>query len=227
MAGPGRSQRQPRKLRAVHVLIADEFPVIRVGLRAMLEGSNFKVVGEAPTTDDTFRLIDDLSPDLVILALEWRQADGLNILRHIKEKWPKLPVVILTSAPTSLSLGRAIALGCSGYLQKSVEREQLLSSLEAVTRGERGVEPKLWSTFLKDASRQRVEVEDGTRLVLTIHEREILRLIAEGRTNRQIAQRLGYSVGTVKDYVQDILQKLEVSGRTHAAVKALRLGLLD
>lgn len=212
---------------AIKILIVDGRPMIRAGMRAMLKASDIRVVGEAGTPDETLRLLEARRPDLVLLNDRIPGTDELDLLRRIKEKWPKVSVIIVTANESPYYLSRAIALGCSGYLLDWVTRGEFLKAVRAVARGECVVEPPVLQKLLKDMGRQQAEREAKPEAEFTFSEREVLRLISEGQTNRQIARRLGYSVGTVKDYVHKIIHELHVSDRTQAAVKATHLGLLD
>ena len=211
----------------MRILILNDLPVVQAGLRAMLKAPDVRVVAGAQTADEALRLVRARTPDLVLAGVPVGEADGLDLLRRIKAKAPKVSVVTMTTSPSTLYLSRALALGCSGYLLKSVGRQDLLKAIRAIARGECIVEPTVLRELLKEIARQPAEGKAPPAAELTVPEREVLRLISEGGTNREIAQRLGYSVGMVKDYVQRIIEKLGVSDRTQAAVKAVRLGLLD
>ena len=193
----------------------------------MLRAKEIRGVEEVGTARHALRLLRAAAPKMVLLGDRIEEADGLDLLRRIKEKWPKVPVIMVTANESPAYLSRALALGCSGYLQEWVGREELLKTVRAVDRGESVVEPPLLRSLLEEVGRQIISRESGLTEQLTFAEQEVLRLITEGQTNRDIAKRLGYSMGTVKDYVQKIIQKLQVSDRTQAAVKATRLGLLD
>lgn len=209
----------------IKTLIMDDRPMIRAGIRAMLKASDIRVVGEAGTADEALRLVGTRRPNLLLLSGRMHEAEGTDFLRRLKEKWSKVPVIIVTTNESPLYLSRALKLACSGYLLKTLGREELVKAVRAVARGEYVVQPPLLRKLLEDIAREQLEA--GPKTALTVSEREVLRLITEGQTNLQIAQRLGYRLGTVKDCVQKVIQKLEVSDRTQAAVKALRLGLLD
>ena len=190
----------------------------------MLGASDVRVVGDAGTAREALRLIEARSPNVVLIVADENATD---LLRRIKEKSPKVSVIILDGDPGPSDVSRAIAAGCSGYLHKRVGRVELVRAIRGVARGECIVEPGFLKGLLEEVARQQAAAKPGRPEGLTVYEREVLRLITEGQTNRQIAQRLGYKVGTVKDYVQKIIRKLEVSDRTQAAVKAVRLKLLD
>jgi DNA-binding NarL/FixJ family response regulator len=197
-------------------------------MRAMLAAPDIRVVGEADTSEECLRLTGARAPHVVLLGICTQEEHALDLLRHLKEKYPKVSaLMIMIAGESPQGLSRAIAFGCSAYLGPAVNRRELLRAVRAVARGECVFEPSLMRHLLQDISRQPVAGAPGAPGELTVPEREVLHLITEGQTNRQIAQRLGYSVGTVKDYVQKVIQKLEVSDRTQAAVRAIRLRLFD
>lgn len=214
------------KRRPTKVLIVEKYPVVRAGLRVMLRATDIRVVGEAATPEDALRLVASRKPNIVLAHVRISDWDDIARLARIKEKQPKVSLVILTRNQDPFHASRAIALGCSGYIHERVDAVDLLKALRVIARGEWIVEPALLRELLKEIAQRPDGGRAGAQENLTVPELEVLRLISEGRTNTQIAQRLGYSVGTVKDYVQKIISKLEVSDRTQAAVKAVRLGLL-
>ena len=211
---------------SIRVLVVDDSAVVRVGMKAMLRAPGIRVIGEATTTQGASRLLEARRPDVVLVDAALGEADGLAFLRGVKERWPTTSVIMLAKTGGSPHVSRAIALGCSGYLDLTMERQDILRAVRAVARGECTVAPKLLRQALKELGREPAARAQEPPQPLSAIEREVLRLIAEGLTNRQIAERLGYRIGTVKDYVQRVIQKLEVSDRTQAAVRAMRLGLV-
>ena len=212
----------------IKVLLMAGAGVVRAGMRAMLAAPDIRVVGEADTPEECLRLTGARAPHVVLLGICGQEEDALDLLRHLKEKYPKVSaLMIMIAGGSTQGLSRAIAFGGSAYLGRAVNGRELLRAVRAVARGECVFEPSLMRHLLRDISRQRVAAAPGVPSELTVLERGVLHLITEGQTNRQIAERLGYSVGTVKDYVQKIIQKLEVSDRTQAAVKAVRLHLFE
>jgi DNA-binding NarL/FixJ family response regulator len=190
----------------------------------MLKAPDIRVVGEAGHAEEVLPLMEKRSPHVVLMDVSVGEADGIDLLRRIKERWPKVSVVFLTMEESTLPLSRAIAGGCSGYLRKAIDRAQLVKTVRAIARGECIMDPALLRELLQNVSTKRA-VEPTQRL--TAPELDVLRLITHGRTNRQIAEEFRMSLGTVKDLVQKIIQKLDVSDRTHAAVKAVRARLID
>ena len=215
------------KRQPIKVLIVAKYAVIRAGLRAMLKAQDIRVVAQAGTADEALRLAGARSVDLVLAHVRIDEAAAVDLLCRIKDSRPEVSIVILTGSDDPVSLSKALASGCSGYLHENVDRVGLLKAVRAVARGECVVEPTLLQSLLKDLARKPDDRQAVRAVPLTVPEQGVLRLITEGGTNREIAQRLGYSLGTVKEYVQRIIEKLEVSDRTQAAVKALRLGLVN
>jgi len=219
----------PRPDRAsVRVLIVDDHPMVREGLRSMLEPAGVEVVGEAGTGEDALRAAAACEPEVVLLDLELPDLDGLAVLQRLKARAPGPAVLVITMHDDPTLVRRAVEAGASGYVLKGVGRRELLAALEAVRHGESVLDPSLLRAALSDS---RPEPRPGPRLKagepLTSVEQEMLRLVAAGLTNREIGQRLRWSVGTVKKYLQRTLEKLGAADRTQAAVEAVKRGLLS
>ena len=217
----------PRPERAsVRVLIVDDHPMVREGLRSMLESAGVQIVGDAGTGGDALRAASAREPEVVLLDLELPDLDGLAVLRQLKAQAPAMAVLVITMHDDPSLVRRAVEAGASGYVLKGVGRRELLAALEAVRHGESVVDPSLLRATLSDTrpdSRRRVNAGEP----LTSVELDVLRLVAEGLTNREIGRRLRWSVGTVKKYLQRTLDKLGAADRTQAAVEAVKRGLLS
>jgi len=212
----------------IKALLVSRYPVIRAGLRAMLKAPDIRLVGAAATPEAALQLMKAEAPDLVLVDVRPGQEDDLDLLHRLNsKKWPRLSVVAFLTDESPVFLSRALAAGCAGYVPKNTERQALLRAIRATARGEGVVDPTLLGNVSKPVAQPEPERDAGTPRPLTVPEREVLRLITEGHTNRLIAQRFGYSLGTVKDYVQRIIKKLGAADRTQAAVTAVRLGLLE
>jgi len=208
---------------AIRVLIVDDHPMVREGLRSMLRVSGVDVVGEAGSGAEALAEADDCRPDVVLLDLELPDMDGLAVLRRLRQLQPKLPVLVVTMHQDPDRVRQAVQAGASGYVLKGVGRAELLASIGAVKNGESVFDLGLVKAVLDaPSSEPRADRGEISRI-----ERDLLRLIAAGLTNRQIGQELRWSTATVKKYIQRVLDKLEVSDRTQAAVVAVRRGLLD
>jgi DNA-binding NarL/FixJ family response regulator len=201
----------------IRMLLVDDHPVVREGLRSMLTDGALEVVGEAATATEATRLCAEVAPDVVLLDMALPDLDGVSTLRRIKHVRPETAVLVLSMHDDPALVRAAIQAGAAGYLLKGVARQELLAAVRAVRHGEAVVDPALLRSLSADP---------GAGASLTAIERDVLRLIASGRTNREIAGQMRWSVATAKKYVQRVLAKLDVSDRTQAAVAALRRGLL-
>jgi RNA polymerase sigma factor (sigma-70 family) len=219
----------------ITILIVDDHAVVREGLRAMLEGEgSIEVVGEAINGLDGLEMASKVLPRVVLMDISMPVMDGLEATARIKREHPSVTVIMLTMYSTESHVIQAIRAGASGYLLKDAPRAQVLETIRAAGAGEvlisadllRGavnylVNPKAATS--EDAARNNHDLIEN----LTPRENEVLALVAQGKTNKEIAKRLGVSAETVKKMVQSVIGKLQASDRTHAAVKALRAGLLS
>jgi len=216
------------KVSPVKVLIADDHPVVREGLRAMLKTPGIAVVGEARSGAEANERSRDLGPDVILMDVKMPDMDGIAATEAIKSEAPSISVIMITSFETKEYLRRAIEAGAAGYLVKGVSRETLVQAVKVVKEGGSMVDADLLSQLFNtngpDAWRHNEMLDDGLS-ALTPRELQVLRLVAGGLTNKEIAQRMNYSVGTVKNVVQSLIEKLSVSDRTQAAVYAVRAGL--
>lgn len=206
----------------VRLLVVEDHDVVRHGLVALLRGyADVEVVGSAGNGPDALEEITRSTPDLVLLDLQMPGMNGLEVLSHIRAMRAPPHVIVLTAhGDDDLVLG-AVRGGADGYVLKSALPEELLSAIRSVARGGQRFDEVVVQAFLKEDEHQR------DRTLLTSRELEILRLIADGHSNRQIAQLMFLSIATVKDHLENVYRKLEVSDRAHAVATALRKGLLD
>jgi DNA-binding NarL/FixJ family response regulator len=212
----------------VRVLIVDDHPMVREGLRSMLEPAGVEIVGEAGSGEEALRVAEVSRPEVVLLDLELPDLDGLAVLQRLTTLDRKAAVLVITMHDDPALVRRAVEAGAAGYVLKGVGRRELLAALEAVRHGESVLDPALLRATLSET---RPAPRPATPLEaiepLTTVEQEMLRLVAQGLTNREISKRLRWSVGTVKKYLQRALDKLGASDRTQAAVEAVRRGLLS
>ncbi|MFZ5828686.1 MAG: response regulator [Planctomycetota bacterium] len=208
----------------IRLLIADDHEVVRSGLKAMLGNSDVTVAGEVGTGAAAVRFVMENEVDVVLLDIRMPDGDGLTALGRIKLEKPNLPVLMLSTFDNPTYVARAVALGASGYLLKGCSREELLKGIQAAASGE--------SAWTRDELRRVTGALATPRLSadvevpLTQRESEVLRQLAYGLTNKEIAQALHISYETVKEHVQHILRKIGVSDRTQAAVWAVRKELV-
>lgn len=206
------------------MLVADDHQVVRLGLKNVLKDTDFEVTAEATTGEEVLRKVSESMPDLVLLDVRMPGGDGLHVLGRLKLDHPNLPVVLFSTYDNPTYVARAVALGASGYVLKSDTRERLLEALRMAIRGE--------SAWTREELRRVTGALATPRVVsdvevpLTQRESEVLRQLANGLTNKEIALALGISYETVKEHVQHILRKIGVSDRTQAAVWAVRKGLV-
>lgn len=207
------------------VLIADDHEVVRAGIKSILSADpEFEVVGEAATGEEAVRLTIELSPNVVLLDIRMPGNDGLNALGRIKLDRPEIPVVVLSTYDNPTYVARSVALGASGYLMKTASNTEVIDAVKRVAAGE-----DIWTREelrRVTGALSSPRLSDDVDVPLTRRESEVLRQLAHGLTNKEIAQALGISYETVKEHVQHILRKVGVSDRTQAAVWAVRKGLV-
>ena len=205
----------------LRVLVVDDHPMVRAGLSSMLSGDEVEIVAEAGSGAEAVERAAALGPELVLLDVELPDMDGVEALTRIKDRAPRAAILMVSMHDDPAVVRRAIEAGAAGYVLKGIGRRELLAVVRAVRDGGSVLDPSLLRAL---ASPTAVEAAPGD--ALTRVEIETLALLAAGLTNREIAERMRWSVGTVKKYVQRILEKLNVSDRTQAAVVAVRQGLV-
>lgn len=210
--------------REVRVMIVDDHRVVREGLQAFLseERGEIELVGEASDGEAALRLAEELRPDVVLMDLVMPGMDGIETLRRLREAGIEARVLILTTFVDDERVRAAIEAGAVGYLLKDVDREELLGAIRAAAAGKPTLHPAAQETLIRQVTEPR---EPPPFDDLTDRERDVLRLIAEGCSNKAIASELGLSLGTVKGYVSEILAKLGVTSRTQAALLAVEKGV--
>lgn len=208
-------QEVPRQLR---LLIVDDHEVVRQGLVAMLgRRPNFQVVAEAGSAAESLDMARRFRPDLVVMDVRLPDGSGIEACREIRDELPETRVVILTSYPDEEAVFSAIIAGASGYLLKQVRGRDLVAALEAVARGESLLDPAVTEKVLERVRRIATSGASDELAQLTAQEQKILLLVAEGKTNKEIAGDVFLSDKTVKNYVSSILSKLNLQRRAQAA----------
>lgn len=206
------------------LLIVDDHEIIRLGLRLMLEPTEMEIVGEATSAAEAIAAVERSLPDVVLMDIRMEGGDGLNALGRLKLDYPDLPIVLFSAYDNPTYIARAVALGAAGYVLKSAPRERLIGALETAASGE--------SAWTREELRRVTgalatpRLSQDIEVPLTQRESEVLRQMALGLTNKEIAKMLGISYETVKEHVQHILRKIGVSDRTQAAVWAVRKNLV-
>lgn len=220
-------QRPARRERNARLLIADDHDLTRIGLRGLLaDERGLELVGEARDGQEALELCRSLQPDMAILDVRMPRLDGLATTRAIKQEFPRIAVLLVSLHATPEYILEAIEAGASGYVLKDAPLHELASAIHQVLRGESMLTEVLAARMLRRlGSRNQGSVAEQP-YPLTPRELGVLRLVAQGKTNREIAEQLTITSGTVKLHVEHIISKLEVSDRTQAAVRAIQLGLL-
>ena len=207
----------------ISVLIADDHPMVRQGLRVFLElQPDIEVVGEAADGAQAARLAQELQPDVVLLDLVMPGTDGVTAIELMAEAAVDSKVLIVTSFGEYRTVVPAIRAGARGYVSKEVEPSALAAAIRAVAAGHVLLGPEVAAALLSGDASQTSENGAGSDPQLTAREREVLDLIARGRSNREIARALTVSEKTVKTHVSSVLMKLGVADRTQAALWAVR-----
>jgi DNA-binding NarL/FixJ family response regulator len=208
----------------IKLLIADDHEVVRCGLKTLLADTEIEIVAEVATGEAAVQYALENDVDVVLLDIRMPEGDGLTALGRIKLDKPEMPVLMLSTFDNPTYVARAVALGASGYLLKGCTRDKLISAIRTAAAGE--------SAWTRDELRRVTGALATPRLAadvevpLTQRESEVLRQLAYGLTNKEIAQALHISYETVKEHVQHILRKIGVSDRTQAAVWAVRKELV-
>ncbi len=216
--------------RAARVLIADDHDLVREGLRAVLAGEeDLEVVGEARDGQEALEMCRALKPELVLMDVRMPKSDGLEATRAIKEEMPQVSVVMVTMHENPDYLLEAVRAGAAGYILKDAEGERLVGAVRRTLNGESPLDEELAMQLLRSLAREKEwsSRPEPPAQSLTAQELEVLRLLALGQTNREIARNILSSVSTVKAHVRSTISKLGVSDRTQAAVRAIELGLFE
>jgi DNA-binding NarL/FixJ family response regulator len=209
---------------SIKVVIADDHEVVRRGLVSLLSGSEVKIVGEAASGDEAIKLTKKLKPDVVLLDIRMAGKDGLAALEKIRAEMPGVRCVMLSTFDNPTYVARAVAAGAHDYMLKGCTRAELINSITGAAAGQlpmRAGELRRVATTMAN----RLSTPDPD-IPLTQRETQVLRHMALGLSNKEIAQSLTISVETVKEHVQNILRKIAVTDRTQAAVWAVRRGLV-
>ncbi len=206
----------------MRVFLLDDHEIVRRGVKDLLDAeADLEVVGEAGTADEALARIPPTRPDVAVLDVRLPDGDGVQVCREIRSRHPEVQCLMLTSFADDEALIQAIMSGASGYVLKQIKGADIVEAVRVVSKGQSLLDPSVTARVLE---RLRKGSEDDELLArLSPQERNILRLIADGLTNRQIAERVHLAEKTVKNYVSNMLAKLGMERRTQAAVYAARL----
>lgn len=207
----------------IRMLLVDDHAIVREGLRALLDDAEgVSIVGEAANGDAAVALAAALAPDLVLMDMKMPGMPAADAIRAIRARNPAIRILVLTSYVDERQVQDVMSAGALGHVLKDVARAELLRAIATVARGEPWLHPEAQRTLL---NRLRAPAAVDPIRLLTERERSVLRLLAQGRSNREIANALHLTEGTVKGYVSSILAKLKVQDRTQAALLAVKHGL--
>lgn len=211
----------------LRILIADDHAILREGIKELLiKKPEFEVVGEAADGADAVHMANALKPDVVLLDISMPNLDGLAATREIKKKHPDIKILILTIHDSEEYIYQILKYGADGYVLKEAAYEELIMAIESVARGKKYLSPSISSDVIDRYVKS--TGPSGTPLdVLTQKEKEVLRLIAEGHTNREIAQKLFISVKTVEFHRLNLMKKLDIHNQASLIRFAIRLNLLE
>lgn len=219
---------QPVQLTTIKVLLVDDHALLREGLRQLLElETDIRITAEAEDGFGALRQVRRTRPDVVLMDIHMPVIDGLAVTRQIAHEFPELPVIMLTMRHEQQQVIQAISSGAKGYLLKSASSQEVVQAIRIVSQGGVYIEPALTGAIVSEVRRLSEQVPGNQSLsALSEKEIEILRCVAQGLSNKEIAIRLAYAEKTVKNYLSVIFQKLAIRDRTQAAIFALRQGLL-
>jgi DNA-binding NarL/FixJ family response regulator len=212
----------------IRILIADDHEVVRIGLSALLDRQEgFRVVGQAGSGKEAVRLARSLHPDVVVLDIRMPDGSGTEACRQITAEAPCTPVVMLTSYADEDALFAAIAAGASGYVLKRIGSQELLDAIRTVAGGQSMLDPAVTAAVLERIRTAAHAEESGAFAELTEQERRVLAHLAEGESNREIAEAMDLAEKTVRNYVSNVLAKLSLASRAQAAAYAIRNRLTE
>jgi DNA-binding NarL/FixJ family response regulator len=215
-------------LDALRVLLVDDHDLFRTGLRNLLEEQSLSIVGEASSGNEAVRLVRELAPDVVVMDLNMPGMNGVEATRHITGLAPLTRVVVLTISDQDADVMDAILAGACGYLLKDSSIQELIQGIRAAAVGESLISPNIASKVLQRvrSTSTHADAAETIRAELSDREIEVLKLIANGKDNAEIAGELHISPKTVKNHISNILMKLQIGNRIQAAVYAVRSGIV-
>jgi NarL family two-component system response regulator LiaR len=206
------------EVKQIRVMLVDDHMVVRSGLGTVLGvADDMELVGEAGDGEEAIRLCERLQPDVILMDLLMPKMDGATAIKNIKERWPQIQIIALTSFKEKEYVEGALKAGASGYLLKNVSAEELVNAVRRAAAGQPSLSPEAAQVLIQKVNEPAPPGQD-----ITEREKEILALMVEGLSNNEIAERLIVSASTVKFHVSNILSKLGVTGRTEAVALAVK-----
>ena len=210
----------------INILIADDHAIVRTGLRALLRSEpGLQLIGEATGGYEAIELVGKARPDILILDLSMPDLDGIAVTRQLKPQYPDLRILILTVHEDEAMLREAIRAGASGYIVKHAAEAELIAAIETIRRGDLYVDPAMLRVLLVESTKPRTE-QPASPDPLTPRETDVLKLIVQGYTNRQVGEELGISVRTVEGHRANLLEKLGLRTRVELVRYARERGLI-
>jgi len=210
------------------IIIVDDHEIVRLGLKSLLDQyPQYEVVSEAKNAKEALAQVETHKPDIVLMDIRLPGKSGIDACEEIKQNYPDIKVIMLTSYAEDEMLFSAIKAGASGYVLKQIDSSGLAKSIEAVARGEAALDPAVTQRVFQEVRRAVKDEEAASFTELSQQEKMVLKLVSEGKTNREIAQSLYLGEGTVRNYVSSILSKLSVSNRAEAAAYAVEHNLKE
>lgn len=213
----------------IRLLLADDHNVLRQSLTLLLgKETDFEVVGQAEDGIQAVQMAEELQPNVVLMDISMPHLNGIEATRRIKQKSPDIKVLVLTMYSDERYISQVLRAGASGYLLKDASKEELLSAIHSVTRGESYLSPRISRKLIDDYVRISDDpLEDSAYSLLTNREREIFQLMTENRSSREIGEMLSISPKTVKNHRGNIMEKLDLHSQREVLKYALGLGLID
>ncbi len=212
----------------IRILIADDHALFREGLKSLLEAEpDFRVIGEAQNGREALRAALETQPDVILMDIQMPGLDGVGATKEILKENPEAKVVMLTMYRQDAYVFEAVKAGARGYLLKDASAEELVDAIRRVYAGEVLLDAELAEQIIQDFHAKAAQIPTASRADLTEREVQILRLLAQGATNQEIADDLGISEKTVRNRLSEIFAKLHLNNRTQAALYAIREGLAD
>lgn len=212
----------------IRVLVVDDHEVVRTGLKAILEPEeDMEVVGQAASATEAIERVPRLVPDVVLMDVRMEGMSGIEACRLIKSAHPRTNVLMLTSFREEEAVMSSIMAGASGYLLKNTGRAGLLAAIRAAAAGQKLLDPSVTGKVMERLAGLAAKEEERATEVISDQEKEVLGLVAQGLTNKEIADKLVISENTARNHVSNILGKLELSHRAQAAAYAARHGMLE
>lgn len=212
----------------IKIILVDDHHIMRAGLRTLLEGQfGYEIVAEAGNGRDAVKLAGELEPDIVVIDISMPEMNGMEATRQIMEASESVKVIVLSVHSDRQFVSGMLRAGASGYLLKDCAKDELIQAIDVVRRGQMYLSPKITGSVLDDYKRFLNEKADDVFSLLSKREREVLQLIAEGKSTKQIAGDLFISVKTVETHRQNIMNKLEIYNIPDLVKYAIQQGVID